>query len=808
MSEEARLAAILEVRLNRIDEKLSEFNRKIANSMKKSQKDMDAANDNWAKLFNKKPNLAKALDGVIDNTRLKVLDSGVARVGLFGSALEELGPIGLAAAAGVGAFALAATKAREAAAFGDEIGDTAGRLHVTTDALQEFRYANRLAGGEIEGADAALESFGATLGKAQAGLPKAQKAFKELGFTKAQIDSFKTVEEGLDAVTDRIGKLKSDPQKDAVVDQLGLTGMKTLVEGGLESMRQLKFEAQSLGLVMDSELIAKAGVANDKFESLERIIDVQLKSAFVDLAPVMLSLLKIAADIAKEFADAVADMQRIDNRTTSQLERQRDAIVARMNTAEGKGYPYLTDNSKKPYMFGGREKATLEERLANVNAELARRALGAPGEPGVPSGTSLKDLEAQKSAQEAALAALQQRKQTDQAIASAKERELAAMTGSGRSLEESLQLEDDIKDLRRTERDQALADQVAQYKLSAGKQGLSAAQGREIAAANKKADAAEDATRATEKAALLAAQALSIAQDHTASAANEASIRAGLARTVAERLKIESADLARRQAGERDRLENSIRFDAKYRDANGADEQARSDLARRQAAERDQLTKANLGPLADWLDKAPNSIAELNEAFQSLEVQGLDSLNQGLAEAAVNSKNLGATAANVFKQMAVQLIETLLQSGEAKAASFLGLPGFSGGGFTGHGGVNEVAGLAHRGEVVFEQPAVARIGLPVLEALRKGKIPGFSKGGLVGFGALAMPSVQSLGGRTAVVQQFFPSFKGAVVTEDLMASFKSYADDVGQHAARLGAQGGAALVQSQMQQAATLRLGK
>lgn len=54
--------------------------------------------------------------------------------------------------------------------------------------------------------------------------------------------------------------------------------------------------------------------------------------------------------------------------------------------------------------------------------------------------------------------------------------------------------------------------------------------------------------------------------------------------------------------------------------------------------------------------------------------------------------------------------------------------GFAGGGFTGPGGRYEPAGVVHRGEYVFSQPAVRRIGLSRLETMHRG----YASGGLVG----------------------------------------------------------------------------
>jgi phage-related minor tail protein len=60
---------------------------------------------------------------------------------------------------------------------------------------------------------------------------------------------------------------------------------------------------------------------------------------------------------------------------------------------------------------------------------------------------------------------------------------------------------------------------------------------------------------------------------------------------------------------------------------------------------------------------------------------------------------------------------------------------FDAGGFTGAGGKHQPAGIVHKGEYVFDQGAVRRIGLGNLERLR-----GYANGGLVG-----LPSIPALG---------------------------------------------------------------
>lgn len=64
-------------------------------------------------------------------------------------------------------------------------------------------------------------------------------------------------------------------------------------------------------------------------------------------------------------------------------------------------------------------------------------------------------------------------------------------------------------------------------------------------------------------------------------------------------------------------------------------------------------------------------------------------------------------------------------------AGAVGLPGFRIGGATGGSDPSRVAGVVHEQEFVFDADATRRIGAANLEAIRKGSMPGYRKGGLV-----------------------------------------------------------------------------
>jgi phage-related minor tail protein len=112
-------------------------------------------------------------------------------------------------------------------------------------------------------------------------------------------------------------------------------------------------------------------------------------------------------------------------------------------------------------------------------------------------------------------------------------------------------------------------------------------------------------------------------------------------------------------------------------------------------SERSQaVTDNSRSPWAAWLEEGRKSNAEMAEATQAYATRGLDQLNNGLAEAAVNFRDLGDVAKSVIHQMEADLLKFGLKQGEIALAdgfkSAGGLPGIVSGlghllGFAGGG---------------------------------------------------------------------------------------------------------------------------
>lgn len=246
--------------------------------------------------------LGKALSAGFDDV-VGSLGSVAGGAGAAGAALGALGIAGTAAAAAlVGAFA----GVRSAAAFGDDIADTASKLAVSTDTLQEYRFAVHALGGAYEDADDALSGFQEAFGAAQAKLSKkAVKPFEALGLDP---DSFASVDEAFRATIDAIARLESTAEQAAIAKKLGISAMLPALREGTGEIDRLRQAAHDLGYVMDKELVERAGEANDKFEDLTAILDVQFKSTMVELAPLVLGVADALAKAAKATRDFFGEM--------------------------------------------------------------------------------------------------------------------------------------------------------------------------------------------------------------------------------------------------------------------------------------------------------------------------------------------------------------------------------------------------------------------------------------------------------------------------------------------------------------------
>jgi hypothetical protein len=765
----------------------------------------------------------KALDKVFDSTRFKILDTGVARVGLFGSALESLGPIGLGVAATFATVAVAVSQALSAMTFGDEIGDTAAKLQVSTKTLQEYRYAIHAVGGETSDADAAFASFQETLGRAEAGMPKALKWFKALGFTQEQLRSFSSTDEAIQAVMDRIGKLPDASQRAAAAAAVGLTGMIPAISQGSEKFDELRQSAERLGYVLDNDTIQKLSDAKDQMEDASHIIKTQLAAAFsgtaVDIANAMTMLSQWLA-------------------TLRQVSQEAPGLFGAIRAAAGimTLNPYAIAGGINDIRHSGQDRA--DPHAGPVTSANMRSFFGiaAPG-GGADLTLPTKDNSAAKAAQ--------QLKHFNDMMAKDAEAILATMDNERHSAEERADIARKRLDAEEIARKQELKDLV-QTKAITPKQAKDL--GKEDADVFKKKRAELDAQLSAE----LESVQLKAQQDLATSSVSLLRSRAAMATTAAERAKLEAEALAQEQKQARDDLKFKLDHDPnkssdqKTTETNNLLAQQANDTAKQQAdaanavadealsvqtanldAQTDMLNallaiartaaarrdlelklldvadarlKAELegvlasqtatdaekqiaqkkldelsasrpareqnvrdqtnGPFAAWVDALPK-IDDLNERMQSLAVEGIEGLNSVIGELASRSGKASDILHNFLKQLLADALQLSLQRTEGAIFSHVKIPGFASGTDFAPGGL---AIVGEKGPELVNLPRGARVS------------PNFKMPAVASYRLPDMGSV-ARGAPTVIVQApIHLHAEGAIMTAELMRGLSRQAE--------------------------------
>lgn len=214
----------------------------------------------------------------------------------LGFAAKRFAPV--MAALGAGAVI---GKVRQVVSTLDDIGKTAAKIGLSTDALQEWRTIAESAGVSQSALDGSLERFNKRLGEAQQGGGAASKVLKQMGLDAGELAT-SGLDEAMKQVSDRIAAIP-DPaaRAAAAVALFGRDGaaMVNLLREGSAGMDRMRQEARDLGIIIDESLIRGAEDAQTKLDLMSRVISAQLNSALIELAPLLVAGATAVADMAR-----------------------------------------------------------------------------------------------------------------------------------------------------------------------------------------------------------------------------------------------------------------------------------------------------------------------------------------------------------------------------------------------------------------------------------------------------------------------------------------------------------------------------
>jgi hypothetical protein len=200
--------------------------------------------------------------------------------------------LSVAFVAAAGSLALMAKKGLQAA---DDLGKTADKLGVTTEALAGLRHAADLGGLSVQGMDNAIKFMLKNTSDAARGTGEAKDAFKALGLEADRLKSMKP-DQAFAAIVEQLQKLPTAADRaNAAMKIFGKSGLDVLTLTG-QGLRDASKEAEKFGLAISRDMARKAEDANDAITRLGAAADGTALQVGIALAPAIEDFAEIITD--------------------------------------------------------------------------------------------------------------------------------------------------------------------------------------------------------------------------------------------------------------------------------------------------------------------------------------------------------------------------------------------------------------------------------------------------------------------------------------------------------------------------------
>ncbi|WP_167544787.1 hypothetical protein [Brevundimonas vesicularis] len=697
---------------------------------------------------------------------MKVLDTGIreaksgldgfaSRAGPVGSVLQSFGGWGIAAAAGFAALTAGAAAAiqiaNQATATAADLTDAADRIGVGTEALQQWRYVADEAGVPVQALEADLEKLNGMLGKFKMGIgdAKLKPWFQELGISKSDLDSITTADQLMMMLADRLGQITDRSKQVAAARAFGIEASLPALRQGEQGLQDLMDRAKELGLVLDSETVAKLDAADRKAELAGQQLKTLANAGAEPLATAMANLGGWVANVITQFGRMEGQSPRW-LQTMSLLARSLGGPLLKFTPdfagVKSRGPAALPTPGISMGEAGvDRDDPALMRQSRAVTAATARggyqpQGHDAKGGGGGDGGAARRAAEAERKQRE--IERLYE--QLDREVNSSR-RDVTQERWAGDAPADRAQLAKSMAALERKERDDKIEEMRKDLEAKGAMDERRQLLFRQIADMNAEADALadnriiEEQTKSEKEARLQAEQTYNDIQ------AEILSLASSNARTSDERRAIELDILDIAQRRQKADLEAAIEAE-KEPAARARLVEALNNLPTLHQSQRDRVGRDNAGPFAAWRD-AQMTGPQTQEWLQGEALDALDGMNKGLLDAWKNAEGAGdalnrmgragidalgqikdALLEVAIQQMIIQPLTNALFGGGGKSGgsgflgnlmnNIMGSVGLGGSGKTpvkagkARGGLNPSRGLVPVGEYgleLMDMPAGARI---------------------------------------------------------------------------------------------------
>lgn len=494
----------------------------------------------------------RALSAASNEARGAV-DGLAGRAGSANTILSAFGATGMAVAAALGAMSLGLAQAREGMQFAADLTDTADRIGVGAEALQELRYVADEAGVSVESFQANLEKLNGVVGAFKVGIGdgKLKPIFEELGITKAQLQDVDTAQDMMMLLADTLGQIRDRAVQVRLARGLGVEESLPILRLGSEAVRELSADARELGLVMSDDVREQFDEADRAMERAQQRIDLSLKVAVVGLADDFAGLVEGVADAIQWFGKldaAMANFRVHDNPATRAGQFVNDQIRRVLGMGPNSDRAMRNANASP----GDVDDPMLTRELIALSMPVGgfeRLGHGRRGGGGGAGDANRARAEADRKAREAEREAEQKRQREERASDDQRrlDREFSSRMGDGQPQTMEARAEAEIERLQnaRADRLRQIERAEQEYIRSEGLRGLTKAEADLQRTTLDQLAVVEEALVQKQLMRDLAAQRLENEQDAAQAAVDLMDIDAQMATTSRERARIERELLLR-----------------------------------------------------------------------------------------------------------------------------------------------------------------------------------------------------------------------------------------------------------------------
>lgn len=181
--------------------------------------------------------------------------------------------------------------------------------------LQEARFALGQQGLSQEGADKSLQRLTRNVGDLKLGTGTLRTLLPGLEGGPQLAEALKnarTVREQYELVVTALNKIPEASKRAALATaafgkEAG-ANIGAIAEGGVEEFEKLSAEARAAGLVIETDLLERSEVLNDRLAKAGQIISTQMSKVFLSLGPIIAYLAEASAKFLKKLVEGVDDV--------------------------------------------------------------------------------------------------------------------------------------------------------------------------------------------------------------------------------------------------------------------------------------------------------------------------------------------------------------------------------------------------------------------------------------------------------------------------------------------------------------------